>query len=257
MTCDSAREFLDAYVDGELDASGSLQMEEHLRTCDSCSQSLARLESLRTVIAETSPRYRAPEGLRRRIQAELRDSVRAAGPRKRGFDWRWWADWRWAAIAAGLLVSVLVLWQLQLRRGGGQQELIAKEIVSSHVRSLMANHLVDEPSSDQHNVKPWFAGKLDFSPDVKNLDAQGFMLVGGRLDYLEGRPVAAIVYRRRQHTINLFVWPLSPNDSERFSARTVNGFNTVNWRSAGLTYWAISDLNSQELGLFSRSWPHE
>jgi anti-sigma factor (TIGR02949 family) len=252
MTCDSARSFLDAYVDGELDAASSLNMEEHLSTCTSCSEGRARLEALRTVIAETSPRYRAPEGLRSRILSDLRRAVPHVVTRKKPA-----FDWRWAAIAASVLASLLILWQIQSRRGQGQQELIAKEIVSSHVRSLMANHLVDELSTDQHNVKPWFAGKLDFSPDVMNLDAQGFMLAGARLDYLDGRPVAVIVYRRRQHVINLFVWPSSQGISGRTPLATVNGFNTVKWRSQGLLYWAISDLNGQELGSFSRAWPHE
>lgn len=246
MTCDSAQRFLNAYVDGELDAASDLQMEEHLRTCGSCAQLFARLGALRSVIATEISPYPAPDELRRRIQSDLRNSTRVAPRKKPAF------DWKWAAIAASVLVSALALWHLQPRQQ--QQNLVAQEIVASHIRSLMANHLVDEPSSDQHNVKPWFAGKLDFSPTVKNLDAQGFMLAGARLDYLDNRPVAAIVYRRRQHVINLFVWPSSQNTSEQLDAVTVNGFNTVNWRSEGLRYCAVSDLNKQEIELFSRLW---
>lgn len=253
MTCDSARSYLDAYVDGELDAASSLSMEEHLATCDSCAQARGRLAALRSVMAQAAPRYRAPEGLRERIQSDLRRTIHPVAPRKKQM-----FVGRWAGIAAAVaLVSVVALWQLQVHRGSEQENLIAKEIVSSHVRSLMANHLTDEPSSDQHNVKPWFAGKLDFSPDVKNLDAQGFMLAGGRLDYIDSRPVAAIVYRRRQHVINLFVWPSSRDAFGQFRSAAINGFNTVTWRSAGLTYWAISDLNSQELQQFSRAWTHD
>jgi anti-sigma factor RsiW len=252
MTCDSAQVFLEAYVDRELDAPTSLNMEEHLRTCESCSRLQARLEELRRVIAAESPRYRAPENLRRRIQSDLRASAPSVGLRKKHV-----FDWKWAAIAASVLVSAVALWQMQSHQGQDRETSIAKEIVSSHVRSLMANHLVDEPSSDQHTVKPWFAGKLDFSPAVKNLDAQGFAVAGGRLDYMGNRPVAAIVYRRRQHVINVFVWPSPLPPAAPRNSVTVNGFNTVNWVSEGMRYWAISDLNKQELELFSRLWSHQ
>jgi anti-sigma factor RsiW len=245
MTCDIARRFLDAYVDRELDAANTLNMEEHLASCDACAQLRANREALRSVIATEGPRYRAPEALRARIQADLRQSAgRAAPPAKmRAF------DWKWGAIAALVLVTALALWQARSRNG--EQMLIA-DLVSDHVRSLMANHLVDEPSSDQHAVKPWFAGKLDFSPTVKNLDSQGFPLAGGRLDYLNGRAVAAIVYRRRQHIINVFVWPSTQDAAGGFRTASTNGFNAVHWTSGGLSYWAVSDLNSQELEQFAR-----
>jgi anti-sigma factor RsiW len=248
MTCDSAQVFLDAFVDGELDAPRSLEMEEHLRTCDSCSRLRARLVALRSVIAAQSPRYKAPEALRRRILSDLHGSSPAVAPGKTHL-----FHWKWAAIAASLLVMIAAaVWQIQSHKSQGRDTLIASEIVSSHVRSLMASHLVDEASSDQHTVKPWFAGKLDFSPAVKNLDAQGFALAGGRLDYIANRTVAAIVYRRRQHVINLFVWPSHQAPAGLRQILSVNGFNTVNWIADGMQYWAISDLNKQELELFSR-----
>jgi anti-sigma factor RsiW len=247
MTCDVAQPFLDAYVDRELEASDSLNIEQHLKTCESCSRLHARLETLRGVIEAQAPRYRAPDALRKRIQSDLRASTRPPALRFKAV-----FDWRWGAIAASVLVLTAAIWQMQLRPRQERDTLIAREIVSSHVRSLMANHLVDEPSSDQHTVKPWFAGKLDFSPAVKNLDTEGFPVAGGRLDYIDNRPVAAIVYRRRQHVINLFVWPSAPGSGEARSSVTMNGFNTIGWRSDGMRYWAISDLNKQELELFSR-----
>jgi anti-sigma factor RsiW len=246
MTCDLVQPYLDAYVDGELDTADRFKVGVHLESCDACSRRRARLEALRSAIG-TAPRYTAPDALRQRIQSGLRVSAAPVAPREKHV-----FDWRWAAIAASVLLAAVALWQIQLRPRLDSETLLARDVVSSHVRSLMANHLVDEPSTDQHTVKPWFAGKLDFSPVVKNLDAQGFTVAGGRLDYLDNRPVAAIVYRRRQHVINLFVWPSPQGGGEPRDATTVNGYNTVSWRSGGMRYWAVSDLNRNELELFAK-----
>jgi anti-sigma factor RsiW len=250
MTCELVQPFLDAYVDGELDTADRFKVEAHLTYCDACTRRRGRLEALRSAIA-AAPRYTAPDALRQRIHSGLRDS--SPSPIAPGrVMMKPIFDWRWAAIAASVLLAAVALWQIQLRPRQNPETLIAREVVSSHVRSLMANHLVDEPSSDQHTVKPWFAGKLDFSPVVKNLDAQGFMVAGGRLDYLDNRPVAAIVYRRRQHVINLFAWPSPQGSAEPRDSTTVNGYNTVSWRSGGMRYWAVSDLNRNELESFAR-----
>ena len=159
----------------------------------------------------------------------------------------WWQfSWAWAGVAAALAMAALVVWRLDpgvSRRS--QNELLAQEVLSSHVRSLMANHLTDVPSSDQHTVKPWFNGKLDFSPPVKDLGAEGFPLVGGRLDYLDDRPVAALVYQRRKHFINLFIWPSDSGSGQKTVMR--QGYNLFQWTQSGMSYWAVSDLNSTEL----------
>jgi len=131
-------------------------------------------------------------------------------------------------------------------------ERIADDIASAHIRSLMPGHLTDVPSSEQHTVKPWFAGKLDFSPAVVDLSGEGFPLVGGRLDYAAGRPVAALVYRRQAHLINLFVWPSSSTSEVAATADVRQGYNLLHWARGQTNYWVISDLNAAELGQFAR-----
>jgi anti-sigma factor RsiW len=153
------------------------------------------------------------------------------------------------AIAAALLLAVSAAWNVALYRSRSSgADLIAESVLSSHVRSLMGTHLLDVPSSDQHTVKPWFNGKLDFSPDVRDFAAQGFPLIGGRIDYVGGRPVAALVYQRRQHIINLFTWPSAAADGE--PDVTHNGYHVRHWNSGGMAWWAVSDLNPGELRQF-------
>jgi anti-sigma factor RsiW len=159
--------------------------------------------------------------------------------------------WRWAIAAASLLAAVIIIWSIaSFATRQSPDDVLAQEVVASHVRSLMANHLTDVPSSDRHTVKPWFDGKLDFSPAVKDLSPQGFSLNGGRLDYIGNRPVAALVYQRRQHSINLFVWPATHAPAANGKASERQGYNVIRWSNAGMTYWAVSDLNLAELQQF-------
>jgi anti-sigma factor RsiW len=155
------------------------------------------------------------------------------------------------AIAASILLAVSLAWNFTLfqSRGAGL-DMIAQNVLSSHVRSLIGTHLLDVPSSDQHTVKPWFNGKLDFSPDVKDFTSQGFPLIGGRIEYLVDRPVAALVYRRRQHVVNLFTWP-SLSSVNHEAELTQRGYNLVHWNRASMTYWAVSDLRISELQQFA------
>lgn len=245
MTCYTVRVLLEPLLDSELDAGNKADVESHLQGCVACAEVHHKLSELRTTIRAGAPYYNAPEHLRGRVRAALRETP----TRRLVVPWRWVA----ASAAAGFALASLVL-TVTIRPPAPQRDLVAREIVSSHVRSLMPGHLMDVPSSDQHTVKPWFAGKLDFSPRVKDLKAQGFELKGARLDYIDNRPVAAIVFQRRQHLINLFVWPETLKPLSAMASFAQNGFNIVRWWSGGLEYWAISDLNAEELIQFARAY---
>jgi len=238
MTCESAKSLAEAYMDDELDAGLSVQVREHLTACDSCAETHAQYLAMRAGIREHAPYYRAPAGLRNRVRAEVRQADRqAAGP------------WRWIAIAAAILLAVSAAWNVAaLRSPVFLPDRFAQSVVAGHVRSLMGTHLLDVPSSDQHTVKPWFNGKLDFSPDVRDFSAQGFPLIGGRIDYVGDRTVAALVYQRRQHIINLFTWPSTAPDSP--TELTRNGYHVVHWNSVGMAWWAVSDVSAGELRQF-------
>jgi anti-sigma factor RsiW len=247
VTCREAEELLGAYLDEELDLSRSLDVEAHARECAACAARLRRMEAAREAVGSKAPYYAAPAELRQRIE---RRAAQHFGVDEKRSESRLWSG-RWMALAAMCAAMALFVWRVvPLPRAGGADD-IAREVVDGHVRSLLANHLMDVPSSDRHAVKPWFAGKLDFAPEVKDLASDGFTLVGGRLDYLHGRTVAAIVYRRRQHTINLFVWPAHEGD-RGLRAETRDGFHVLSWVRGGMNWWAVSDLNAEELAELAR-----
>ena len=247
MSCQRADSWADAYLDGELDLIRSLEFEEHLKDCAECRAAYGGRDALRQMIQNHALPFEAPPGLDHRIRARLQEHKGAGAEKSSKI-----LPGRRALALVGSIAALLILSAIsfQLLRPSPEEPL-AEQVVSSHIRSLMANHLTDVASSDQHTVKPWFAGKLDFAPVVKDLKAEGFPLTGGRLDYLNGRPVAALLYCRRQHTINLFVWP--GTESTR-TPRTlaIRGYNVVHWTRSGMTYWAVSDLNARELIDFAR-----
>jgi len=248
MNCEQAKLLIEPYADGELDAGGILELEQHLKTCSACSVALREAWALHKAVKSDALYFAAPAELRRSIRLELR-AQNAPPPRK--------SLWNWSWLTAGSLTlaaaCVALLLTVTMSRPSARQAL-AGEIVSSHVRSLMANHALDVVSSDQHTVKPWFDGKLDFAPTVKDLAAQGFPLAGGRLDYLAGHPVAALIFQRHKHTINLFSWPDKKTDSEPEALAPIQGFNLVRWSKLGMTFWAVSDLNEKELLEFARAF---
>jgi anti-sigma factor RsiW len=215
MSCETARLLME---------NNDPALAEHMESCPSC------------VIGANAPYYAAPPGLEAKIRQSLHRET-APPP-----------YWRWGAIAASLLLMVSLGANLeQFRSRVPAQQRTADAVLSAHLRSLAGTHLLDVPSSDQHTVKPWFNGKIDFSPPVKTL--QGFPLIGGRMEYLEGRPAAALIYSRNKHIINLFIWPTSAPAPEQTLAQ--NGYHMQSWSANGMTFWVISDLNDSELREFA------
>jgi anti-sigma factor RsiW len=240
MTCDEATVLLHALIDGELDAGHAREVEAHAAGCARCAAQLAAYSELQQNLRSSTLRYAAPTSLRSRIDRTV--PAIPAGPSRRsllkGFAL---GSVMSAAAAAGVVVLIV---------GEGPDSRILNEAVSAHLRSLQAQHLVDVLSSDQHTVKPWFNGRIDLAPPVIDLTVQGFTLIGGRLDYIDGKPVAAIVYRRRIHVINLFVSDASSSESVPTRSTTVQGFNILRWTNHGLLFIAISDINADELQEF-------
>jgi anti-sigma factor RsiW len=192
------------------------------------------------LIARDATYYRAPDALRTRIRATVRAQARErARPMM----------WRWGGLAAAFATVALVSWNVAVLQGGAsEEERLVGEVATAHVRSLMAeNHLNDVISTDQHTVKPWFEGKLDFAPAVTDLADAGYALMGGRLDYMDGRPVAALTYRHRLHVVNLFEWPAARGADVPAQILARNGYAIAHWRRGGLEYWAISDIAPADL----------
>ncbi|MDB5432535.1 MAG: putative transrane anti-sigma factor [Caulobacter sp.] len=248
--CPDKELLLHGLLDGELDAANAVALEEHLKTCPGCADALRRLQALRDLLATPGARPAAPDGLRSRIEAALdaetppaRTPLRAltaARPPRR------WLAGAGMAVAASLAVVAIAPQFSQPR--------LQDELVADHVRSLLAGHLIDVATSDRHTVKPWFNGRTDVAPPVMDLADQGFPLAGGRLDYVAGRVTPAVVYRRRQHVINLFVRQATgvsaglPGDL----AERRDGYSLVRWRRGGQEFWAVSDLDLGELKTFAR-----
>ncbi len=248
MNCQDTRMLLDGYVDGEVDLVRSLEIERHLQSCAVCAQRYANYQTLRNAIRASDLYVPAPPSLHKRIHAAV---LQTSKPETKPRGLPQWSPGRWLASAATAAAVVLLVWGTA--RGWSlpsADDRLTQDVTADHVRSLMATHLADVASSDQHTVKPWFDGKLDFSPPVEDLAQEGYPLIGGRLDYLANHPVAALVYQRRKHVINLFIWPST--DSERaMSTVTRQGYYVVHWIRAGMTYWAVSDLSVAELEMFS------
>jgi mycothiol system anti-sigma-R factor len=253
MNCDFSGSVLHAYLDSELDAMRAAEFERHLETCRECTATLGAAESLRSLLQRGQLYETAPAELRRQIRSDFKTasgstraaqaSVASAVPL-----------WRWFAVAAAILLVTSVGWlavrQWRLNRtpdSVASSPVTAAEILDAHIRSLQAGHLTDVASTDQHTVKPWFDGKLDFIPPVHDFMDEGFPLIGGRLDVLGGRNVAALVYARRKHYVNVFVWPTKEPDTPIHPPGSRQGYQWVHWRHQGMEFCAVSDTSAQDL----------
>ena len=244
MSCSEVRTLLSAHLDGELDVSREVEIEEHLRTCDDCARARQAQLALRAALESEDLYFRAPAHLAQRIRGVVQPAppkVSRSRPRMPG----------WLGAAAAAAAVALAFWVSPMLWRPSRTDRIAQDVVSAHIRSLMPGHLTDVPSSENHTVKPWFAGKLDFSPPIPDLSAEGFPLVGGRLDYVGERPVAALVYRKGEHLINVFVWPSGAAPESAVTAGVRQGYNLLSWTRGNTTCWVISDVNPAELRQFA------
>jgi anti-sigma factor RsiW len=243
MDCRAAGDLVHRVIDREVGQATAAEVGRHVDECPACRRLYGGQRALQAAIRHNATRYTAPPGLATRL-GEALDAV-PVPPRA--------SSWRPLAFAASIVLAVGLssgtTWFFA--RGDGARPL-AQEVVASHVRSLMADHLTDIASSDRHTVKPWFNGRIDVAPPVNDFTARGFPLIGGRLDYLDRRPVAALVYRHRQHVINLFVWPAGGDLPMQATPASLNGFNMRQWTDGTMRFWAVSDLNAADLETFER-----
>jgi anti-sigma factor RsiW len=228
---------LHAYVDNELSVERALEVRSHLASCARCRKDFEQVRSLRELLQRTL----APTEPTAAFLRKLQHSVRRADPA------RWQrrmvrASWAAGPLAAAALLVLFVL--PTVRHGPGD---LTGEVVAAHLRSLQADHLTDVASSDRHTVKPWFQGKVPFSLPVRDFREQGFALEGGRLDYLDGQPVAALVYRARQHAINAFVWPAGAAHDTPPQKEHRTGVHALHWVADGMAFWLVSDTADEEL----------
>jgi len=245
MQCADCRSLFDAYLDGELAEGERASVREHLAGCADCSSEHAALGRASSLAQEHLVHYQAPDVLRARIASAIareRAWSSVPLPARKGN--------RWLLAAAGLLIAVASAGlTYAVVRGGNRSQVLANAVLASHIRSLQPGHLTDVQSTNEHNVKPWFNGRVNLSPKVPALDSAGFPLVGGRLDYLDGRVIAAVVYARRQHIINVDSWP-EQGPNEEPSTTSAQGYHLIHWRSDNVEYWVVSDLESGELAQF-------
>jgi anti-sigma factor RsiW len=246
MNCEQAKPLIDPYSDGELDASAIFELEKHLQSCSACGLQWRNLQSLKNAMKQDALYFTTPTELRRKLLTELQAQVETQ-PEHKLWNWLTLATTGAAAICFAMLLAITLTKPME-------QQRLAQELVSSHIRSLITNHALDVASSDRHTVKPWFTGKLDFSPPVEDLAAQGFPLLGGRLDYINGHTIAALVIQSHKHIVNLFIWPSKDTEANLTVLAPMQGFNLVHWSARGMTFWAISDLNAKELLEFARTW---
>jgi anti-sigma factor RsiW len=260
MNCEDMRMYLSAYLDDELEVAESLRLERHLGECRECRQVQEAQLALRSALRDPDLYFQPSADFANRIASAVRQQAKKeARQHSSGFEWNWF-DWfrmgslQWISAGAVLVIMVTAAtWLILNKTRSSHEQLIASNVLTAHIRSLQAGHLVDVPSSDRHTVKPWFQGKLDFAPPVPDLSELGWVLIGGRLDYVDGRPVAAVIYQRRMHNINVFVWPHHGTADDKIQEEDAQGYQILHWNGADMTYWVVSDLNKDELMDFARA----
>lgn len=251
-SCDDIRPLIHAMFDGELDAANVTRCEQHLQTCAACANELKSIKALHQTLKSTPVQFSAPDYLRHRIDTLLNRHVRLRSTAQTSEMLHRIRSWLWPMISVALTLCLAVMLSFQ-HVGSSRHELIMDEVVASHVRSLEENHLIDIQNSSHHVIKPWFAGRLDYSPAVVDLSAKGFDLAGARLDYVQHRKVAALVYRHGPHVINVFVWPNNETDKPP-RLMTRQGYNVEYWDHGGMSYWAVSDMDATELAEFANAF---
>jgi anti-sigma factor RsiW len=233
---------LNAFVDGELALDEQLQVEQQLQGDAAARAHVDRLRALREAVRDRASYHAAPAELRARILATLEPHAAKPQPRARWFEWRSWA----LGAALATMAAVALNLSLTLR----SDTRIEDDVIASHVRATLGQRWVDVASSDHHTVKPWLSSRLDFSPPVHDIDEPASKLLGGRVDYINGRPVAALAYRNSGHMVDEFVWPATAGD-KAIAQSSSRGFNIAHWSRGGMTHWLISDLNPGELARFA------
>lgn len=246
MECDLIEKNIESYLDGELTLSDRRDFEDHISDCRSCTDKLESIRAIQGMVRSTDF-ANTPSSLKSNIQNHLRDYT---GEDSKAFSLFNWLGFGGGALAVGSLATWVIM---TFMLAAPLQMQLADEIISSHVRSLMVDHVTDIKSTDKHTVKPWFNGRVDLSPPVQDLKSAGFVLVGGRLDYIQGKTVSALVYKRRAHLINTFIFRSVENsDSNKPQYILRQGYNLIHWTANSLDYWVISDLNRTELNEFTR-----
>lgn len=236
MDCTLDHYLIEGYLDGELGFERTREVEAHLASCAGCTQEVQSWKGVREALQTSELYYRATPGLEKKIQEALPQPAREKAP--------WFGRWLWAGGGAAFATAALLAAFFVTHPLNSSSD---QELVTSHVRSLMSNHLMDVISTDQHTVKPWFDGKIDFAPPVRDLADQGYPLAGGRLDYIDRRTVAALVYHRALHPINLYIWPVESKGGGAFRTETIRGYNVVSGEKNGFAFRGVSDLNADEL----------
>jgi anti-sigma factor RsiW len=251
MNCQECYDYVDAYLDNELDVAATILVKQHLRDCSRCQQLLESRKAVSALLDNPQVSFEAPDSLMGKIQSVLPVAAPMVKPRSAR---RLVIPWFSVPLAMAATIALMLGLAFLNQRGMPDRSrgiTLAQDVISSHVRSLLATHLLDVTSTDQHTVKPWFDGKLKFAPPVHDFADHGFRLTGGRLDYFNGREVAALVYQRRLHIINLFIWPAESTGDTAAESFAKDGYNVSHWNRGGFAFWAVSDVNAEDLQAFA------